>query len=194
MVFILTGSVSFVFLFLFDYYTLKNEGLKKKVFGLLGIFLLIYSTVLVSMTSEKISFSIPLRMISGVVCIAAACLLIYSLFLELPFINTYGKQEHNHQLVDRGTYALCRHPGVLWFGLFFMCLFFTTGAVLLIWAGILWTIINMIYVYLQEKVIFCKMFPAYYVYVKTTPMLIPTKKSIKRCTCTLLKLGGKKDE
>lgn len=194
MPFILTGSISFIFLFLFDYYSLKNHHIKKRIFGLLGLFLMIYSTAMVIVTSERISFSITVRSISAVLCAAAVFLLMYSLFLELPFMNIYVKQGHHKQLVDIGTYALCRHPGVLWFGFVFLFSFITTGALLLMWAGIIWTSINIVYVYLQEKLFFYKMFSTYHVYVKTTPMLIPTKASIKKCTATLFKIGEEKYE
>ena len=100
-------------------------------------------------------------------------------------MKTYGKVQHSTQLVDTGTYALCRHPGVLWFGFLFLFLFCTTGSILLIPAGIIWTGIDILHVYLQEKWFFCNLFPEYQSYIKTTPMLIPTKASIKKCRATL---------
>lgn len=186
MKYIFTGIGAFVLLYFFDFYTLKDEGMKKKVFGVAGLGLLIYSAIMVAAVSEKASFPVIQRIIAGVFCALAAFLLIYSLFLELPFVKTYGTDQHNNVLVDTGTYALCRHPGVLWFGLLFFFFFFATGAVLLIPAGIIWTSIDAVHVYLQEKLFFHKMFPEYGNYVKNTPMLFPTVKSLKRCITTLL--------
>lgn len=186
MLFILTGVVSFLLLFMFDYYTLKNKSLKKKIFGLAGVSLFIYSTVMIMVTSKKISFPITLRILSGVFFGVFTFLLIYSLFIELPFKKTYGKVQYNNELIDTGTYALCRHPGVLWFGLLFFFAFFMTGATLIIYAVIIWTGVDIVYVCLQEKIFFFKIFPKYKTYVSTTPMLVPTRESIKKCISTLL--------
>lgn len=184
--YILTGAIAFIFLFLFDIYTLKNVYMKKRIFGVLGLGLFTYSSVMVTITSEKIHIPMPLQIIAFILWIAAFALLVYSLFLELPFVKTYGKSQHSNELVDTGTYALCRHPGVLWFGLMFFFFFFATGAKLLIPAGIIWTSIDVFHVYLQEKLFFPKMFPRYKSYMRDVPMLIPTGKSIKNCLDTLI--------
>ena len=183
--YILIGTIAFVFFFFFDTYTLKNKGVKKKIFGVMGLVTLIYSAVMVTVISPKMYFPLPLRIVAFVLWLVITFLLIYSLFLELPFVKTYGKVQHSSELVDTGTYALCRHPGVLWFGFLFLFLFCTTGAVLLIPGGIIWTSVDVLYVYLQEKVFFYKLFAEYKTYIKTTPMLIPTKASIKKCISSL---------
>lgn len=183
--YILTGVVAFIFMFFFDLSTLNNEGIKKKIFGVIGLSLFAFSAIRVTIVSEKIDFPIMLRFASGILWACAFFLLIYSLFLELPFSKTYGKKQHSSDLVDTGTYALCRHPGVLWFGLMFLFFFFTTGAKLLLPAGIIWTSVDVLHVYIQEKYFFTKMFPKYKDYMKTTPMLIPTRESINKCLSTL---------
>ncbi len=141
---------------------------------------------MVTITSEKVYFYPTLRIIAFILWVGAGALLVYSLFLELPFVKTYGKKQHSNELVDTGTYALCRHPGVLWFGLMFFFFFFTTGAKQLIPAGIIWTSIDVFHVYLQEKLFFPKMFPRYKDYMRDVPMLIPTGKSIKKCIDSLI--------
>jgi protein-S-isoprenylcysteine O-methyltransferase Ste14 len=183
--YILTGGIAFVFLFLFDIYTLTNKGAKKKLFGILGLGLFIYSALMVTFTSPKAYLPLALRIIAFILWLCTSFLLIYSLFLELPFVKTYGKKQHNNELVDTGTYALCRHPGVLWFGLMFFFFYLTTGALQLVWAGIIWTSIDVFHVYLQEKLFFPKMFPRYKDYMRDVPMLIPTGQSIKKCISTL---------
>lgn len=183
--YILLGVLAFIFLFMFDVYTLKNDRFKKRIFGSIGLSLLIFSGLMGTATSDKIFIPIPLRITSGCLWIAATFMLIYSLFLELPFVKTYGEKKHSSKLVNTGTYALCRHPGVLWFGLLFFFFFFVSGAEFIIAAGIIWTIIDVLHVYLQEKLFFHKMFPEYASYVKTTPMLIPTKMSVNKCIKTL---------
>lgn len=185
MVYIISGSLAFVLLFFFDIFTLKNHGGRKKIFGLLGIILLIYSGVMATVTSERIFLPLWVRVPAWFFFGASAMLLVYSLFIELPFVGTYGKTKHSSMLVDTGTYALCRHPGVVWFGLMFFFYFLATGSIFMIYAGIIWTLLDVLHVYIQEKHFFPKMFPEYQVYIKTTPMLIPSRKSIKKCFSTL---------
>ena len=185
MKYILIGTVGFFFILLFDVYTLKNDGLKRKTLGLTGVVLIVYSAIMAAVASEKIAIPAGLRITAGILWAAAVFLLVYSLFLELPFSKTYGGSKHSSELVDTGTYALCRHPGVLWFGLTFFFFFFATGAVLLIPAGIIWTAVDIIHVYFEDKFFFPKMFPSYKNYSKSTPMLIPNKRSIRRCISTL---------
>jgi len=185
MFYIILGSTAFLFLFLFDFYTLREEGIKKKIFGLIGISLLIYSSIMLAIVSPRLSIPISIKLSAGLAWFLSLCLLIYSLFLELPFVKTYGKKEHSNKLVDTGTYALCRHPGVLWFGLMFLFFFLLTGAKLILLAGIIWTGLDVLHVYIQEKLFFPKMFPEYSLYMKETPMLIPTVYSIKKCLSTI---------
>ncbi len=185
MQYILTGTLGFLFILLFDVYTLKIAGFKRKVTGVAGVVLIAYSTIAVALVSEKIAIPVSFRIAAGILCAAAAFLLVYSLFLELPFSKTYGGAKYSSELVDTGTYALCRHPGVLWFGLMFLFFFYATGAKLLIPAGIIWTAVDIIHVYIEDKFFFPKMFPGYKNYAKSTPMLIPNKVSIRRCISTL---------
>jgi protein-S-isoprenylcysteine O-methyltransferase Ste14 len=185
--YIVTGSIAFLFFVVFDYYTLYNRGMEKKLFGLAGLSLFIYSAIMSILTSQTISLPIIVRVIAGIFWVLFLFMLIYSLFLELPFVKTYGEEKHNQELVDTGTYALCRHPGVLWFGLLFLSVFLTTGAVLIAIGGVIWTAIDVYHVYLQEKIFFCKMFDGYGNYMKTTPMLIPNVNSIKKCKQTIFR-------
>lgn len=185
MKYIFLGAIGFSFILLFDIYTLKNDGLKRKVIGLSGVVLIIYSAVMAAMVSEKVAIPAGLRIAALILWAAASFLLVYSLFLELPFTKTYGGSKYSSELVDTGTYALCRHPGVLWFGLMFFFFFFATGSVLLIPAGIIWTIIDIIHVYIEDRFFFPKMFASYKQYAKSTPMLIPNRDSLRRCIATL---------
>ena len=185
MEYVFTGALAFVFLFLYDVYTLKNEGSKKKAFGLLGIILLLFSGVMATVTSQKVLFPTGVRISAWILFGVSAILLVYSLFVELPFVKTYGKNTHSSSLVDTGTYALCRHPGVLWFGLMFFFYYFATGAKYMISAGIIWTALDVLHVYLQEVYFFPRMFPEYKTYMTTTPMLIPSGKSIRKCLNSL---------
>lgn len=189
MFYIILGSFSFVLMYLFDVYTLKNRCILKRLFGISGLGLFLYSAIQVLLNADYIIHNNAVRIPSGIFFFVFFGLLIYSLFLEIPFAKTYKEKDPNKTLIDFGTYALCRHPGVLWLFLMFLFLFLLTGARLVLIAGIVWSIIDIFYVYLQEKYIFKKQFINYQLYQKTTPMLIPTKGSIKK----MIKYGGKNE-
>ncbi|KAA3645691.1 MAG: hypothetical protein DWQ07_12190 [Chloroflexi bacterium] len=111
--------------------------------------------------------------------VAFGVALIYSLYIELPFSNSYI-QTDSSDLVTSGTYALCRHPGVLWY------FFFAFGLVLASshsWAGVaaaVWPFMNLFFAWIQDRFYFPRIFPDYKKYKTTTPFLIPTFASIKQ--------------
>jgi protein-S-isoprenylcysteine O-methyltransferase Ste14 len=183
--FILIGCVAFIFMYLFDVMTLRNKRRWKTVFGLTGLGLITYASIQLVFLEDVIHFPVSVRIMGGVGGFLFLLLLIYSLFLEVPFKKTYGEEEHNMDLVDTGTYAFCRHPGVVWFFFTYLGLFFMTGSRMMFVACIVWTILDIIYVILQEKTIFNVMFKGYGNYRKSTPMLLPTKKSIQKMIRTM---------
>ncbi|OPJ55298.1 hypothetical protein CLOTH_16010 [Alkalithermobacter paradoxus] len=190
MSYVLLGSLAFVLLTIYDYLKLKNKGSVKDIFSICGLGLIIVSGIMILITSNKIYIHILIRIPSIILSFLFLTLLIYSLFIELPFKSTYTSNKYNEDLVNTGTYALTRHPGVLWFFLFFLFLFLGTGYTLLVPACIVWTSLDVIHVYIQDKIFFVKMFKGYKNYQKTTPMLIPNKESIKKCINTIF-IGGK---
>ena len=82
---------------------------------------------------------------------------IYALFCS-PFETTYVKESRYREACTEGMYALCRHPGVLWFGGFYLC------------AGALWkstegtvfaaavVALNVLYVHFQDVYSFPRTF------------------------------------
>ena len=85
---------------------------------------------------------------------------------------------------DFGMYALCRHPGVLWFFLFYFCLGIALYPAELIYAGIFYSILNLCYVIFQDHWTFPLTFADYENYKRTTPFLIPNQRSIRRAIQT----------
>jgi len=121
--------------------------------------------------------------------LAGSLLLIYSLFVEIPFAATYTQPAGNRQLVTGGTYALVRHPGVLWLGLALLGLVLVSQRRLLLIAGAVWLALDAVYVWLQEALLLRRAFSGYAAYQRTTPMLVPTRQSISRCLHTLGRHG-----
>lgn len=81
-------------------------------------------------------------------------------------------------MIKTGTYALVRHPGVIWYTLFLIALLLISSSQLLLIALPIWVFMDVLYVIIQDKFYFPHMFPGYEEYKKETPMLIPTRKSL----------------
>lgn len=182
MLYLLIGSISFTFFIVYDINNITLQNRLLKSFFVVGCIMLIYSTMMISIF-EQPSFSLPIFMkvfvsLGGLISFA---LLIYTLFFALPWKITYVSLKSNDVVVNQGIYALCRHPGVIWFILFYFFYWLFTGITLMMWAGITFSILNLIYILLQEKYIFCKLFIDYDLYQKSTPFFIPNCSSINRC-------------
>jgi len=49
---------------------------------------------------------------------------------------------------------------------------------MILWANAVWTICDIIHVYLQDRFFFPRMFKDYDVYIRKVPFMIPTRKSL----------------
>lgn len=186
MLFIGIGCLAFIFFILFDFNKtlLIHKWLRFTFF--IGIALLAYSTLAICLDSFKTTTSQnSMQWLFGLIALVSLVLLNYTLFLGIPFSNTYIQSNQKNTVIDTGMYALCRHPGVLWFFFFYLFLWLTFGSFLLMWAMIIWTVINLIYVYIQDRWLFPKMFVDYEQYRDNVPFLIPTLDSFKKCLRSL---------
>lgn len=124
---------------------------------------------------------------ASVVALCAFALLVYTLFFALPFGDTYQADAPSgtRAVCQQGMYALCRHPGVLWLAAFLLALAAMFGHAAPFWFAILATALNVIYVLLQDAIVFPKTFSGYDQYKQSTPFLIPNNRSIKRCISNL---------
>lgn len=112
-------------------------------------------------------------------------LLIYTLFFALPFGKTYVKKDGSPEVCADGVYALCRHPGVLWFIGLYLCLAIAVPEPSVICAGVIFCVCNLLYVIVQDVWTFPNCFADYRSYKKKVPFLIPTGKSLSECIRTL---------
>ena len=180
MIWIAGGLLTF---FLYLIYDLNSVLWQKKIlhgFFFLGNILLAGATVVqileaVSEVRLGACFWI-FAVLSGVFLL----LLIDTLFFALPFECTYLEVGKKPCVCDFGMYALCRHPGVLWFFLFYFCLGIALYPAELIYAGMFYSILNLCYVIFQDHWTFPLTFADYENYKRTTPFLIPNPRSIRR--------------
>jgi protein-S-isoprenylcysteine O-methyltransferase Ste14 len=156
------------------------------VLAFFGVLFVFASSINIILNGETYNIPMFVRVLSGIVAVAFLILLIYSVLIEVN-----KKRSEKEKLLTTGTYALSRHPGVIWFLFYYIfgSVLFANTEILV--AGIIWSITNIIYVLLQEKLVFNKLFENYDKYRKTTPMLFPTIKSIKRFMTT--KSGGRNE-
>lgn len=176
------GAAAFVLFVLYDINSVVWKKKNLRSLFSLGVLLLLAATGVCLLREYECSRlarnpAVWLYLIPGAVSFG---LMVYSLFFALPFTETYVHVPGKAVVCDRGMYALCRHPGVLWFcfGYLFLALAWGTG---LIWGmGIVYSLLNVGYVILQDRWTFPRTFEDYEGYRKRVPFLIPTAGSLKR--------------
>jgi protein-S-isoprenylcysteine O-methyltransferase Ste14 len=183
--FILLGCLAFLIAFFFDLAALRNAAYLKQAIGLSFALLFGFSLIMVCLGAERVPLPQWVSWLGWPLLILSALLLTYSILIEIPFKQTYAADGVGDKLVKTGTYALVRHPGVPWFGLFLLALLAITRSKLLLIAAPVWLLMDVLYVWIQESFYFDKMFPGYEQYKRETPMLIPNRESIIRCIKTL---------
>ncbi|MEQ8236614.1 MAG: hypothetical protein ABRQ23_07560 [Syntrophomonadaceae bacterium] len=182
MIFITIGCLAFVLMLIFDI----NQAFwfKKSLnyFFFLGLAVLTLS-IFGIIIGDYPGFYVPiaLRIIFALMAGISLLLLLATLFMWLPFGKTYLRVAKEGTVIDIGMFALCRHPGVVWSFLFYLFLWLSIGENIIIGAGIMWTIANIIYVYIQDVWLFPISFKGYDQYKNDVPFLIPTRDSIYKC-------------
>ena len=120
----------------------------------------------------------------GALAAVFLALMVYTLFFALPFSATYLEENAPRKAYTGGMYALCRHPGVLWFAGAYLCLGLLLGAPKAAVFALVMTGLNIAYVLFQDCWTFPKSFVNYEEYRRTTPFLLPTPGSAARCVRT----------
>ena len=132
-----------------------------------------------------------LLLAGAAVCFAA---LIYCLFFALPFQETYTAQSCRRNVYSGGVYGLCRHPGILCF--FGMELMLGLAALpgRMIIRGLIFSALNLLYAYFQDRVSFPKTFCDYREYQTKVPFLLPNRSGIRRFGKMLLRASKEEVE
>lgn len=185
MSYLLIGTFAFV---LFIIYDINSVTVNYKIFHgcfFLGCFLLVAATGgLISSTVTETMWYTVRTFVFVPTAIFFMFLLVYTLFFAIPFEDTYIKSNTKPKTCTTGFYALSRHPGMLWFLGFYFSLWLALSDRLLLTACILFSLFNLMYIILQDRWIFVKIFPDYGDYKDNTPFLLPNLRSIDRCVKT----------
>lgn len=188
MQYLVLGCFAFIMLYIFDLNKIFEISRWINISFGIGVGLLIIATtgILLTETPQFFLPTIP-RLFFGILALGALTCQLYAIFFALPFKKTYVDGEGKAPLVDTGFFSLCRHPGVPFFIFLFFFLWLTTGIQMVFWAGIIWTIMDIIHVYVQDRWLFPRYLSGYEQYRHQVPFLIPDITSIKRCTESLRK-------
>lgn len=119
-----------------------------------------------------------LRLVFAVLALVFFLLEIYTLFFSLPREEAYTQPGKLRSVYQKGMYALCRHPGVLWFAACVFCLHPAAG--LSLFSAALYTALDILLVLFEDRLIFPRVMDGYEAYRRETPFLIPTPCSIRR--------------
>jgi protein-S-isoprenylcysteine O-methyltransferase Ste14 len=173
------GIFAFFVLTMFDYNKLKMlHPLLNGLFAI-GVALLVYATyAILSVEVPLFTFtSIPLLWVLSVLGLIE---MIYALFFALPFGKTYVKTSSNSEIITTGPYGLCRHPGVWGFFIFYLFAAIATGNGTLLIAALIWTLMDILHVWIQDSLFFVKTLQGYTLYKKTTPFLFFGIKELRK--------------
>jgi protein-S-isoprenylcysteine O-methyltransferase Ste14 len=189
--FILGSSIGFFLFIIYDINSIKWQSKFVNHFFYIGCFLIITNTL---GAIYRFSDAIEMNMISQVVWISIILsfliLLIFTLFFALPFDSTYVKNDIGRKTYTKGMYALCRHPGVIWFAGLYFSLFFWMGNPNILYLAIVLNLMNFVYIVFQDLWTFPQTFIDYEQYKETTPFIIPNCTSIHRMITTIKSQAG----
>ena len=179
------GIIGFLLGIVSDVVSLKGPRHIKPFAWLMSSLLLGYAHVAAALGADKFWLPAWAAWPAWFLLIAGALMMFYSFFLEIPFSKTYAEAGSSNELVQVGTYALTRHPGVLWYAVMMAGLVLASRSWLALWAAPVWLFMEVVWVWTEDRFLFGQMFQGYGEYRKTTPMLIPTWASMRRCWRTL---------
>ena len=175
---ILLVIISFGMMFLSDLLKLAGHRGPGKYLFIAGMAVLAAAGINAAMSSSRFQTGVLPTILLLLVALAALALEIHALFVSLPASGTYLGEDEPGQLVDSGMYALCRHPGALWFPLFTVSLALGMGNWEMLASASAASALNLLYVWFQDRLIFPKTIANYRQYQERTPFIIPTSRSI----------------
>lgn len=179
---IVLGVCAFVLFFVNDYNDWKwgKPGLKA-CFPVGGLLLAAATVLGVSQGKAPVTgwAAAALAALGGLFLV----LLVYTLFFALPAEASYARPGEDRPVVAGGIYALCRHPGVLWFAGLYFCLWACAG--LSLGEAALYCGLNVLLVVFEDYCVFPGRLAGYDAYRRTTPFLLPNRRSLCACRATL---------
>lgn len=183
---IVTGCLAFILFIIYDINQITGNKAMFRGFFLIGFLIIVSCTIGLTFTARnEWVIALPVRVACGLSAPLFLALMVYSLFFALPFKQTYLHGTKKREAYDRGVYAFCRHPGVLWFLLFYMAYATAAASGTLLIAGICFSALNILYALLQDYIFFPRIFLNYALYRRKVPFLVPTHASVRLFLTTI---------
>jgi len=180
MSYLVLGGLGFILLGLYDINSILWKNKFVHLFFLIGLLMIGVSTALAIWSFRDIILTNLNQRIGWLVlALVFMALLIHALFFALPFEKTYIRDTPKKVYMD-GVYALCRHPGVLWFIGFYLSIYLLVQQPLMGSIAFAFSFLNFLYIVLQDLWTFPNTFFDYEIYKQKAPFLIPNLMSIKR--------------
>ena len=176
------GLTAFVLFFISDYNDWRLSRRELKLCFPAGAVLLAAGTVLEARRGSPL-VSGWLRGLLFALGAAFLALLVYTLFFALPVEASYARPGQKRPACTTGVYALCRHPGVLWFAGLYGCLWAAAG--LPLWEAAMYSGLNVLLVVFEDRCVFPAKLEGYREYQRTTPFLLPNWQSVRACRETI---------
>lgn len=178
MTYIIVGCLGFLTIHLADIFSLRKVPGAKPLSWLIGVGLLVYAITMLSLAPGKLPLPEWLTWPGAALLALSFWLLVYSLFVNLPFNKTYVATGSSNRLITSGLYALVRHPGLHWFVMVLAALVLVSRSEMMLVAAPIFAAIDVALVLVQDRFIFGRMFEDYPRYRRTTPMLVPNRRSL----------------
>lgn len=176
-VYVCAGVLGHLLIHLSDRAALKRVPLVKPVLWVVAWGLWTYSVVMSSLWPDKVTLPYWSTVLGWVLLAVSLLLALYTLFINLPFRNTYVSAGVGKRLVTGGLYALVRHPWVHWYVLLMISIILVSRSRLMLFAAPLFALLAILSAVVQDKIVFRQMFPDYASYTQEVPMLVPSRKS-----------------
>lgn len=170
------GALSYILFYIYDINEIKKFHKIIKGAFILGFIIQIGATI--GIIIDNLEY-LKISVLGLVITIFGISFLIYSLFFTLPFEETYLKIGEKRIVYNKGVYAMSRHPGVIFYVIFYIGLAILQPNMITISTYIIWSLLNISYIIFQDLWTFPRAFDDYHKYRQNTPFLIPTIKSIK---------------
>ncbi len=194
MVVILIGMGALLLLLVSDWADCEGRRGMRILAAAFSLALLLSAAVALIARPERLALPLWARVPAAFAAALFLFLLVSSLFLEIQLAEG---PDGERPLYTRGTYALVRHPGVLWLALFQVFLALAIQSQPLLVAAPFWTAANVALVAAEDRVFFPRLFgDAYLQYRRNVPFLLPNISSIKNCikTYSIKKVKNKAEE
>lgn len=178
MIRLLCGVLSFALMLVGDlFFAATGRPVWKAAFPV-GFAMCAGSTAWIAVVCAPAAYAVWRLAAFGIPAAVFAALLVHALFFALPAAETYALNGEKTTVCDSGVYALCRHPGVLWFALLYLSLL---GMGLLpLSAALIFPTANFLYAAAQDRWVFEETIAGYAAYKRRVPCFLPTAESVRR--------------